>query len=148
MSLNGNYRITVSFLNEKDNVDRTVPSERLSDVLAKEIDSGVLYHDSITLSANEVKTLNFGNGSLFDVFGESISLTGVTGLFVNTDEDNTSDITLSGGLSAFLNTQPALGPSESLGFLTDIDITSAPMLYFINGATSGSIIDIVITGNE
>jgi len=147
MSLNGSYRINATLTNTKDNVDLSTPSERVAQTLSKTIDSGVLYHDTVSLSASQITILDFNDSSLNDVYGNSVEISGITGFYAAAASTNTVDITLSGGANAFLNDQPALGASEGVAFLTDIDITTNSKLYLVNGAAS-SAIDIIVAGDE
>jgi len=147
MSLTGNYRINATLTNTKDNVDLSTPLERVSQSLSKTISTGVLYHDTVSLSASQITTLDFNDSSLNDVYGNSVEISGITGLYLATPTTNTVDVTVSGGVNAFLNDQPPLGAGEGLAFLTNIDITTNSKLYLINGAASSSI-NVIVTGDE
>ena len=148
MSLNGNIRINTSFTNTKDNVDLSTPSESVSEAISRNISatSGILYHDQYTLSASEVYSIDLNDGSLQDVYGQSVMMSGVTSLYIKADATNTVDLVVSGGAGAFLNDQPALSPSEGIGWITDIDVQTDSKLYIVNGVAEG-IVDIVVTGN-
>jgi len=147
MSLAGTIRVSSNFTNTKDGVDLSTPSEIVAHFLSKTIDTGVLYHDTISLSALEVKILDFGDNSLSDVFGATIAMSGVTSLYVKTDSGNTSNVTISGGVNSFLNDMPTLAGGEGIGFGADINISTNSKLYLINGAVSGAV-DIIVSGDE
>ena len=147
MSLDGTIRLASSMSNTLDNIDLSTPNEVVSQSKTKTIDSGVVYHDTISLSANQIYTLDIGNDSLNDVFGNSVAISGVTSLYIAAGATNGGDFTVSGGANAFLNDQPALGAGEALGYLTDIDVTTNSKIYFVNGATSGTV-DIIVSGDE
>jgi hypothetical protein len=146
MALNGRINLATSLTNTKDNVDLSTPTETVAPNTSKAISTGSVYHDTINLTASEVYSLDVGDGSLEDVYGQIVSLSGVTGLYIQAGSSNGGDLVVSGGVNSMLSTQPPLGASEALGFLVDIDVTSNSKLYFVNGATSGSV-DLVVTGD-
>jgi len=146
MSLNGKLNLNLNLTNTKDQVDLSIPTEIISPFISKNISTGSVYHDTLSLSADQIVSIDVGDSSLQDVYGETISFSGVTSMFFNANSNNTSDVLLSGGVNSIINTQPTLGPSEALGFLTDIDVSSNSKLYFVNGPVSGTI-NLVITGD-
>jgi len=147
MALNGTFRTSVGLTNTRDDIDLSLPSESVSENINKTISTGKLWHDQLSLSASQITSIDLNDGSLTDVYGEAVTLSGITGLYIKADSTNAGDFIVSGGPNAFLNDQPALGASEGLGFMTDIDITSSSKLYIVNGATSG-LVDIIVSGNE
>jgi hypothetical protein len=149
MSLNGLFKVNVNMTNVKDNTNLSTATDSLAVAAQKVITTGKIYHDRITLSASEVEILDLGNGSLYNVYGESISLTGVTGLYVRADSTNSNTITVSGGTNSFLATQPAIGAGHSLLYGTNISLSGNTKLYLKNdSALSAQIVDIIVTGNE
>lgn len=146
MAATGTLTLNSSIRNTNTNFDLSVPFESVSQTGTKTISTGQLYHDTVDLTADEVYSLDFADSSLTDVYGNALALSGITSLYLKAGSTNTTDIVVSGAVNSMLNTQPALGASEALGFLSDIDITTDSKLYFINGAVSGSI-DIVVTGD-
>jgi len=146
MALRGKISIGANLNNTKDNVDLSTPEESLSQSLSKGvISTEMLYHDTITLSANEIKIIDLADDSLSDVYGESIGMSNLTAFYIAADSVNEGDFILSGGINAFLNDTPNISASEGLAFLTDIDMTTDSKLYFINGALSGYV-DLIVTG--
>ena len=147
MSLTGTFRGTTSLTNTKDNVDLSTPTETVGVSISKTIDSGVLYHDSVTLSASQVYIIDVNDNSLSDVYGNTIAISGVTGLYIKSDSTNTGDLTISGITNSMINTLPSFSAGEGITFMCDIDTSSNSKLCVVNGAQE-AIIDIVISGDE
>lgn len=147
MSLNGNLRINTSITNSKDDVDLSTPSEAVSTNISKTLSTGVLWHDTVSLSANQIYTIDVGDDSLSDSFGNTLALSGVTSMYLKAGTSNGGDFTVSGITNSILNTLPALGAGEGFGLLADVDVTTNSKICIVNGVTSGTA-DIIVTGNE
>lgn len=147
MSINGTFRAGVNLSNQKDDVDFSTPSENISQNIQKNITTGKLWHDQVTLSATQVYTIDVNDGSLEDVYGQPLTLSGVTGVYIKADSTNVGDFTVSGIAFSFLNDLPAFGASEGVCFACDIVVTTNSKLCIVNGLSAG-LVDIIISGDE
>jgi hypothetical protein len=148
MSLSGSFSIEAALNNSKDDVDLSTPNERVNQKLSKSISAGKLYHVKLTLTSAETRVIDLGDGSLEDVYGQTITLAELTGMYISTAATNTTTITLSDGTNSIFNDQPPLSASQGQAFLTDIDLTTDSKLYFVNGAVEDQIINLIVTGTE
>ena len=146
MALSGTLSVRTS-LSNGITADLSTPSESVNQTITKTIASGVLYHDTYALASGETLALNFGNDSLDDVFGNSIVMAVVTGVYIKAGADNTVDLNVSTGATPIFGDLPALSAGEGFGYLADIDTSTNSILYIDNGAASGSV-DIIVCGTE
>ena len=144
MSLNGKITLSTNITNQKVDTLATA-SEAVFQNISKDISTGRLYHSQLELSAGLATEINLGDGSLDDIFGDAITLSGVTSMYIKADSLNADTVIISGATNSILNTQPEMAASEGIGFLADIDITTDSKLYFTS-AVSGYV-DVIITGD-
>jgi len=146
MGLTGHFDASVKLVNTKDGVDLSTPSDTLSQTTRKNTNNTYAYHDTLDILAGSVVALNVNDGSLSDVFGDAIIISGITSVYAKAAVGNLGNIVLSGGVDAFLATLPELNAGEAFLLQSDID-TSAGLdtLYFTSPITSGSV-DIIFTG--
>jgi len=147
MALSGNLSLKVGLTNTLAGVDLSTPTESVAETAKQELTTGVMYHDTYSLSNGETLTLNVGNNSLSDVFGNTIAMTTVTGVYIKAATTNTVDINVSTGTTSIFNDLPPLGAGESFGYLADIDVSTNSILYIDNGAAAGAV-DIIVCGTE
>ena len=147
MALTGNMRISASLTNTLAGVDLTTPTDALSTSTSKTIASGVLYHDTATIASSGTLTLTFNDDSLSDVFGNTIAMTTVTGIYIKAADANTVDLTITTTTNSMLPTMPALSAGEGISLLCDIDTSTDSKLNIVNGAAESNV-DIIITGTE
>ena len=147
MSLTGTLAARVTLSNTLAGIDLSTPEESVSQSLSKSIASGVLYHDTYALADSETLALNFGDDSLSDVFGNTINITTITGIYIKADAANTVDLNVSTGATSIFNDLPAFSAGEGFLYMADIDTTTNAILYIDNGAAVGSV-DIIVCGTE
>lgn len=147
MSLTGTLSARVSLNNTLANIDLSNPSESISQAFTKSIASGVVYHDTYALGVSETLALNFGNDSLNDVFGNSINITTITGVYIKAASTNTVDLNVSTGATSVFGDLPPLSAGEGFVYLANIDSSTNSILYIDNGAEAGSV-DIIVCGTE
>lgn len=147
MSLTGSLSVRATLNNSLTGVDLSTPSEAVNQTISKSIASGVLYHDTYALGISETLALNFGNDSLSDVFGNTINMAVVTGVYIKAASTNTVDLNVSTGVTPIFGDLPPLSAGEGFGYLADIDTSTNSILYIDNGAAVGSV-DIIVCGTE
>ena len=147
MALTGNIKATIGFVNSLANIDLSTPSETVQQSTVKTISSGVAYHEEKDLTTSQLYAIDLGDDSLSDVFGNAISMTAITAVYIEADEDNTVDIVITTGTDSFFPTMPPLSAGEVFAWGATIDASSNNRLYIQNGAATGKV-KIVITGTE
>lgn len=147
MALTGTLSARTALNNVLDNVDLSTPAESISQSISKDLSSGVVYHDTATIASSGTLSLDFGDDSLSDVFGNSIAMTTITGIYIKSASTNTVDINVSTGTTSIFNDLPPLGAGEGFAYLADIDVTTNNILYIDNGAAESKV-DIIVCGTE
>lgn len=149
MSVSGNIRASIALTNSLDNIDLSTPTERVSEAVSKAVSlTGVVYHDEIGLTGCQSYSIDIGDDSLDDVYGNSVGIQTMQGFYVSADATNTVDVTIGGtGVQSAFNALPALSAGEAVSLATNIDVSTDAKIYIQNGDGS-SIIKIVIVGTE
>ena len=148
MSVNGSLSINASVSNSRDDIDLSTPSEKVTENAIKNVTYGKLWHDRVTLLAGDVSAFVFNDGSLEDVYGRTVSLSAINGLYAKAVSTNTSGVFLSGGAGSPINETPILLATQAIAYESDISVSTDGTLYLANSsdALSGEI-DIVVIGS-
>jgi hypothetical protein len=147
MAISGSVKASIGLTNSLDGIDLSTPSETVNEGISKNLATGVVYHEEKDFTTGLLYGIDLGDDSLSDVFGNAISMTTITGVYIEADSDNTVDVVVTAGVDSFFPTLPALGAGEGFSWAGDIDASSNNKLYIQNGAAAG-IVKIVIIGTE
>lgn len=148
MSLTGKMGISAVLANDLAGFDLSTPQESVNQSIKKDIASDKLYHVQLDLADAGTANIDLTDASLTDVFGNTISMITITGIYLKAVATNTTDVTVTTGANAIMGPLPALSAGEGMLFQQDIDVTTNGKLYFSNGAGAAASIDVIIAGDE
>ena len=144
MSLNGRLNLNSNYSNQKIG-DLSTAVDNINQSASKSVTTGSLYHSQLDLTGGVTLSIDLNDGSLNDVFGDAVTLSGVTSMYFKAGSTNGSDVVISTGANSILNTQPGMGANEAIGYLMDIDITTDSKLYF--DSTLSGYVDVIVAGD-
>jgi len=150
MAVTGNIRASIALTNTLAGVDLSTPSEQISESVSKQPGSGcIVYHDELSIATGVQSSLNVGDDSLSDVYGNTVAMVGIQGIYVEADSDNAGDVFIGSatGVQSAIQPLPALSAGEAMSIAADIDVNTNAVIYITNGAATAAL-KIVIVGTE
>ena len=148
MPITGKLKNSISMSNTLSGIDLSVPTESVNQFVEKTVSSGVMYHTTIDLADAGTASIDLTDDSLSDVFGNTVAMVTVSGIYLKAASTNTTDITVTTGTNSIFPTLPAISAGEGFSYLSDIDVTTNGKLHFSNGAGAIASIDVIVTGVE